>query len=140
MARTATLASTDAPDADYIALVTRYPLRAIRTDADHARAVEVMTMVALTPDPRPGELMYRDALAAIIEHHESAIFPEPATDPARRLRSLLESRQVSQSDVAKATGVSQSSISDILAGRRKVSRKVAAAMGSYFAVDPAAFF
>ena len=134
------IAPPEDPDADHMALISRCPLRAIRTDADHSRAVEVMTFVALIPEPRAGELMYRDALAAIIEHHVSSIYPEPEIDPARRLRSLLESRLVTQSEAAKGAGVSQSSISDILAGCRKLSRKVAGALGEYFAIDPAAFF
>ena len=55
------------------------------------------------------------------------------------LRSLIESKGVAQARVAADAGVAESTISEILAGKRKISQAVRKRLGAYFRVDPAIF-
>ena len=45
------------------------------------------------------------------------------------LQRVMDERGMKQTDLAKAAGVGTGSISDVLSGRRKVGRKLAAVIG-----------
>jgi len=49
---------------------------------------------------------------------------------------FFEPLKVTQLAAAKATGIPQSRLSDILAGRRSITPDTAARLGRYFRVDP----
>jgi addiction module HigA family antidote len=49
---------------------------------------------------------------------------------------LFEAMSITQLAAAKATGIPQSRLSEILAGRRAISPDTAARLGRYFRVDP----
>ena len=49
---------------------------------------------------------------------------------------FFEAMSITQFAAAKATGIPQSRLSEILAGRRAISPDTAARLGRYFRVDP----
>ena len=49
---------------------------------------------------------------------------------------FFEAMSITQLAAAKATGIPQSRLSEILAGRRAISPDTAARLGRYFRVDP----
>jgi addiction module HigA family antidote len=49
---------------------------------------------------------------------------------------FFEAMRITQLAAAKATGIPQSRLSEILAGRRAISPDTAARLGRYFRVDP----
>ena len=55
------------------------------------------------------------------------------------LRYLIEIRQKTQRDVAAGTGLADSTISEILAGKRKLSIKQVEALARFFKVKAAVF-
>jgi transcriptional regulator with XRE-family HTH domain len=56
------------------------------------------------------------------------------------LRALLASRNLTPAELSASAKVGRSTISDLLSGRRRPSRKAAKALGAFFKVDPAAFY
>ena len=68
------------------------------------------------------------------EHH--AVPPASGVD---MLRYLIETHQKTQSDVAAGTGLADSTLSDILAGKRKLSVKQNEALARFFKVSAAVF-
>ena len=62
----------------------------------------------------------------------------PVSD-ADMLRSLIESRRESQSEVAKATRIAESTISEVLSGKRKLNRTQIGKLARYFHVSPGVF-
>ena len=54
---------------------------------------------------------------------------------AEMLRHLMESKGVTQSLLSQATGVSKSTISEVLAGKRPFSRRMIRKFAEYFKVD-----
>ena len=55
------------------------------------------------------------------------------------LRFLLDARDVTQSQTALDTGISESTISEILAGKRKLNRGQIGKLARYFHVEPGVF-
>lgn len=63
--------------------------------------------------------------------------PAPLVHPGHLLREeFFEPMGITQLAAAKATGIPQSRLSEILAGRRSISADSAARLGRFFQVDP----
>lgn len=63
--------------------------------------------------------------------------PISLTHPGAILREeFFEPLGITQIDAAKATGIPQSRLSEILAGRRSITADTAARLGRFFQVDP----
>ena len=120
----------------WLELAAAFPLRPIRTDDEAARAVAIIDRLTdieeLTPEEEDYLLVLSDLVADFEDEHE----PEPEPDPAGMVRHLLDTRQVSQKEASAGSGVSEATLSQILAGKKTPSRKVIEALGAYFKVDP----
>jgi HTH-type transcriptional regulator / antitoxin HigA len=55
------------------------------------------------------------------------------------LRFLIEQRGVTQAGVAAGAGIAESTISEVLAGKRTLNRRQIAKLARYFHVEPGAF-
>ena len=109
----------------------------LRSDADLGRAIAVVNALLDRDDLAPAKEDYLDILGDIVrkyEHH-----PLPAVPVAEIIRHLIEARGANQSALAPATGIAESTISEILSGRRGVIAKHAAALARFFHVSPAVF-
>jgi len=63
--------------------------------------------------------------------------PAPLTHPGLILRDeFFEPLGVTKLAAAKATGIPQSRLSEILAGRRSITADTAARLGRFFRIDP----
>jgi HTH-type transcriptional regulator / antitoxin HigA len=63
---------------------------------------------------------------------------QPASD-AEVLAFLIQAKGVSQADVAQATRIAESTISEVLAGKRNLNRTHIGRLTHYFHVGPMAF-
>jgi antitoxin component HigA of HigAB toxin-antitoxin module len=125
--------------ADYLALALKHPLMAIDDDEAHARAIEVLNEIIDLRKPTSGQEAYMDALGDLVHSYESRIYTHTRTPAGEYLKSLIEFKGVTQTEVHEATGVAHSTISEILSGLRKPSRKVIAAFSVYFKVGSGYF-
>ena len=123
----------------YLELVRACPLRPIRSEADLDAAIAMVDRLSDRGGLAPEEEDYLDVLAGLIEAYESEHDPVGDVPASDILRHLIEAKGVSQAKLAGDTGVSESTISEILAGKREASRKVMKALADYFKVDPAVF-
>ena len=119
----------------YMELVLAFPLASIKTEDHLAAAQEVMDRL-LARSLDAGEELYLDALSDLVasyedEHH--AI--EPAAD-ADMLRHLLDAKGLTQADLSREAGVSRSTVSEVLAGKKTFSRKMIRKLAAYFQIDP----
>jgi HTH-type transcriptional regulator/antitoxin HigA len=70
-----------------------------------------------------GEEMYLDDLSDLVAAYEDEYHAiEPASD-ADMLRHLMEAKGVTQSQLSRDTSVPKSTISEILAGKKPLSRQ-----------------
>ena len=87
----------------------------------------------------PEEQDYLDVLADQVEKYETGRHPLPAVSEADMLRHLIEARGLTQLRLAADTGIAEFTISNILSGKRGMSRKHIEALAGYFKVSPAVF-
>ena len=123
----------------YLDLVRELPLRPLRSEADLDRAIAMIDRLSDRASLAPEEDDYLEVLAVLVEAYETEHEPEPVVSTAAMLRHLIEAKGVTQAEVAGATGAGESTISEVLSGKREVSRKVMRALADYFRVDPAVF-
>jgi HTH-type transcriptional regulator/antitoxin HigA len=123
----------------YFALVERFPLVHIQ-DRAHLRAAGAVIVELLRRDLDAGEEAYLDALTDLVEVYEAKHVPIPDAPEGDVLRLLLASNGLSQSALARAVGISQSTISAVLNGSRTLTRAQVQALAAHFGVSPAVFF
>lgn len=114
---------------------------AIRSEADHERMLaEIEKLMAkgeakLTRE----ENALLELLTQIVERYESTAYPADLAKPAELVAFLLEQRGLGASDLWPVLG-SKGRVSEILSGKREVSKEQAKRLGEFFHVSPAAFF
>lgn len=123
----------------YLELVRRFPLRPLRSDADLDAAVAVIDALLDRDDLAPPEQDYLDVLSDLVEAYEDEHVPiEPVSD-AEMLRFLIQSKGVTQAQAAAEAGIAESTISEVLSGKRKLNRGQIGKLARYFHVEPGAF-
>ncbi len=83
---------------------------------------------------------YRDVLGGLVEAYETERDPEPVIPAAEMLWHLIESKGVTQATVAAETGVGESTLCEVLKGKRAISRKAMRSLADYSRVDTSVFF
>ncbi len=128
-----------ASEGTYLRLIRTWPLRPIRGDVELGQAIDVVNALVDADDLDEEGRDYLDVLSDLVEKYESAQHPMPAVSDADMLRHLIEARGVNQTDTAEATGIADSTISEVLSGRRKLNRAHIEALAKFFKVGPAVF-
>jgi HTH-type transcriptional regulator/antitoxin HigA len=128
-----------APSDSYLSLIHRFPLRAIRDDRELDEAVDLINELLDRPKLDQGETDYLDVLGSLVEAYEESAHPiEPASDAAI-LESLLRDRGQTQLQVAAATGIANSTLSNVLHSKRQLTRDHIRQLAKHFKVDPRVF-
>ena len=123
----------------YFDLVRRFPLRPIRSDEDLDEAVRVVDSLLDRKDLTPEEEDYLEVLGDLIEQYESEAHPIAPVSDGEMLRHLIEAKGVSQTELSKATGIADSTISEVLKGKRPLNRGHIGKLARYFSVSPDVF-
>lgn len=97
------------------------PVRMLRNDADHAAALaEYEGFFDSEPGPGTPEGDRFELLGLVIADYEDRRWSVPAPDPVEVLRTVMDGRGYTQSDLSALLG-SRSRASEILNGRRALS-------------------
>jgi HTH-type transcriptional regulator/antitoxin HigA len=123
----------------YLDLVRQFPLRPLRTDSDLDAAVAIIDHLLDQAKLTSPEQDYLDVLSDLVEAYEAVAVPMRPVGDANLLRFLIEQKGVTQAKVATAAVIAESTISEVLAGRRKLNRNQIKKLASYFSVDPGVF-
>ncbi len=123
----------------YFDLVVRFPLRPIHSDEELEGAVKMVDSLLDRRDLAPEEEDYLEVLGDLIERYESEAHPMAPVSDAEMLRHLIEAKGVSQTEISSATGIADSTISEILKGRRSLNRSHIGKLARYFNVSPDVF-
>ena len=122
----------------YMTLVDRFPLIPIRNEKHLAEAIAVVNELIDKKRRAPEEEEYLNVLSDLIEKFEEEHFPVEPSSPAEMLRFLMESNGLRQADLAPLFS-SKSNLSEVLAGRRQLSKAQIVKLAKYFHVFPALF-
>ncbi len=119
----------------YLGLVTGFPLASIKSDELLQEALKIMDQLLARGELDDGEEMYLDALSDLVAVYEDENDPiEPASD-AEMLRHLMEAKEVTQAQLSRDTTIPKSTISEILAGKKRFSRQMIRKLADYFKVE-----
>ena len=124
----------------YFELVQCVPLRPIRSDAELDEAINMANYLIDREKLSADEKDYLDVLGDLIEHYEARHVVFERQPPHALLRFLIEAKGVTQAQAAKDCRIAESTISELLAGERKMNRNHIAKFAAYFHVGPGVFF
>lgn len=127
-------------DADYLALVRQFPIRAIRNEQEHASAGAVIDRLVGREDLTPGQRDYLEALVRFMRDYEQARHADGLSRlaPAQVIRHLMAENDMSTTDLGKILG-SRGLASEVLNGKRSLSKRLIAKLAAHFNLDPTLF-
>jgi HTH-type transcriptional regulator/antitoxin HigA len=132
-------AASAAPD-DYLDLVRQFPLRPIRAEADMRAAQALLDRYVGRDDLTPGQRDYVAALAHFAGDYERRTITTRLRrlKPHELLRHLLRENNMNTSDLGAVLG-SRGLASEVLNGKRGLSKTLIGKLSRRFNVDPSLF-
>jgi len=126
---------------EYLGLIAAFPLKPIRNETELKRATKVAEklMVRDENDLTADETGYLEVLARLIEEYEDVHYPMDEPTPAGMLEFMIEQRDVTQREVAEATGIPISTVSELISGKRGFTLNHVERLAAYFHCNPAVF-
>jgi HTH-type transcriptional regulator/antitoxin HigA len=125
--------------ASYPELLRRAQPEIIGDDRSHQRALRAVESLMKKSRLTRAEGKLLDLLAKLIDDYDETIYPTAEVSPSRMLKHLIESKCTTQAELARQTGVSRSTISEALKGKRSISVENAFRLAEYFHVEPSLF-
>ena len=123
----------------YKELLLQYQPKLIRTEEENARALAIVEELMHRSNRTPEEDELYDLLIALIEKFEQEYYlPGRSSTPSSILQFLMEQRSVKQADLVGIIG-SKGVVSEVVNGKREISKSQAKALGEFFQVDPGLF-
>ncbi len=132
----------------YEELCDTFPLQPIQNKSHHEAALRVLSILSESifiqkPNQKIKKqiLKYIEALGILVEEYEHENFSRDVEkiSGSQVLEFLMEQHELKQSDLIKEVG-SQSIVSEILSGKRKLNNNQIIALSKRFGLSPAAFF
>ncbi|OIP73482.1 MAG: transcriptional regulator [Oscillatoriales cyanobacterium CG2_30_44_21] len=123
----------------YGSLLEKYQPKAIASESEYQKSLDAINdLMAKGEDLSPEESTLLETLAILVESYEEIEFPIPTSSPRNILLHLMEVRSLKQVDLVKVIG-SKGVVSEILSGKRAISKSQAKELGAFFHVSPALF-
>ena len=123
----------------YRRLIAKVSPMMIKTEEENERILAVIEKLILKGDARSAEEdAVLELLSHLVEQFESYAYPVGKTTPASLVAFLLEQRALRPAALEEVLG-SRGRASDILSGKRSVSKRQAIRLGEFFHISPAAF-
>ena len=123
----------------YLDLIRSFPLRPIRTDSELERATAVLHRLLDADTLSTPEQDYLEILGNLIEEYEVTEHPIEEVAPHEMLAGLMEANSISQVELSKVTGITVSTISELLSRQREFNVGHAERLAAYFGLKPTAF-
>jgi HTH-type transcriptional regulator/antitoxin HigA len=125
--------------ATYFELVRQFPLTVIADDAHLDRASALIDELLDRSTRDAGEQAYLDALTTLVESYEAEHVPMTVVGGVAVLRILMTDNGLSQAELSRETGIAESALSEVLSGKRKLSRGHVGRLARFFSVDAGTF-
>jgi HTH-type transcriptional regulator / antitoxin HigA len=118
-------------------LLAQYQPKAIETEAENNAAI-ILAESLEHRQRTPEEDVLLELLIILIEKFEDASYPVPNVEPDRMLLHLMEARNMKQEELVGIIG-SRGVVSEIVNGKRSISKAQAKTLGQLFHVSPSLF-
>jgi HTH-type transcriptional regulator / antitoxin HigA len=125
--------------ANPVEMIRRGAPRIIRNEEELEQYTEALLELTSRENRDEEEQEAIELLTLLIEQFENEKYPIADLKPQEVLRFLLDQNELSQKDLVSEFGA-ESTVSLVLAGKRKLTRDHIARLSKRFRVSPAVFF
>lgn len=122
----------------YGELLTKIQPHVITTDAENEIALQNIERLLAIPQATAEEERILQLLLTLIEKYEDEHYPMDDVSPLDVLLHLMEANDLKQADLVNVIG-SSGVVSELVNGKRQISKNQAQALGKFFYVDPKLF-
>ncbi len=122
----------------YADLLAKYRPKVITSDAENDAVIELAETLAHHDHKSPEQEALLDLLVTLIEKFEDEHYPIPVSSPLNILKHLMEARNLKQEDLVGVIG-SRGVVSEVVNGKREISKAQAKSLSDYFNVDAGLF-
>lgn len=122
----------------YGELLAQYRPKVIATEAEYDEAVALAEKLEFGDELTPEKESFLDLLTVLISNYEDEHFPIPEAEPVEVLRHLMEAQDLKQEDLVGVIG-SRGVVSEVVNGKRSISKAQAKALAEHFGVDVGLF-
>jgi HTH-type transcriptional regulator/antitoxin HigA len=123
--------------ATYSKLLAEIAPRAIETQEEYDRLLAVAERLTFAKKLTPEERALYKLLVTLIEVYETENYPIES-EPHEILQHIMESSGTRQADLVGIIG-SSGVVSEVVNGKRAISKAQAKALGDYFKISPSLF-
>ena len=124
--------------ANYRNLLAEVAPRAIETEAEYDRLLAVAQGLTFAKNRTPEEKALYKLLVTLIEVYEDQNYPIDKSEPHEILQHIMEASGIRQAELVGIIG-SSGVVSEVVNGKRAISKAQAKALGDYFKVSPSLF-
>jgi HTH-type transcriptional regulator/antitoxin HigA len=124
---------------DYGALLKEIQPEVIHTEQQNAVFIAKLEKLTSMKRVTPAQEKLIELLTVLVEKYESKHYPVPDAGPLDIIRHLMEQHGLRQKDLIDAFGT-ESIVSDVLNGKRELSKDHIMRLSARFHVSPAVFF
>lgn len=122
----------------YASLLAQYQPKVIETEAENDAAIALAEELEHRPQRTPEESAFLDLLVTLIERFEEEHYPIPESTPLTMLLHLMEAQDLKQENLIGVIG-SRGVVSEVVNGKRSISKAQAKALAEFFHVDVGLF-
>jgi len=123
---------------NYPQLLAEFIPQAIDSEAEYDRALAIAERLTFKKDRTEAEIKFLKLVVVLIEDYETEHYPMDDVAPHDLLQHLMESNGTRQADLVGLIG-SRGVVSEVVNGKRAISKAQAKALGEFFSVSPGLF-
>ena len=112
--------------------------KVIETEEDYDHIMAMTERLTFAKGRSPEEQALHKLLVTLIEVYEAQHYPMDVSEPHEVLQHVMESSGTRQADLVGIIG-SSGVVSEVINGKRSISKAQAKALGEYFKVSPGLF-
>ena len=122
----------------YAQLLALYQPKVIETEEENDRAIALAEELEHKPNLTLEEEAILELLVTLIEKFEAEYYPIPEGTPHQMLLHLMEASDIKQENLVGVIG-SRGIVSEVVNGKRSISKAQAKALAAMFSVDVGLF-
>jgi HTH-type transcriptional regulator / antitoxin HigA len=123
---------------NYPQLLAEFVPQAIDSEAEYDRALAIAERLTFKKDRTEAEIKFLKLVVVLIEDYENEHYPMDDVAPHELLQHLMESNGTRQADLVGLIG-SRGVVSEVVNGKRAISKAQAKVLGEFFSVSPGLF-
>ena len=124
---------------EYGALLSQTKPEVVSGDQQHQLYIEQLEKLTGQAEVTPAEEKLIHLLTVLVEDYEARNYPVPEADPLNIVRHLMEAHRLRQKDLVDVFGT-ESIVSDVLNGKRDLTKEHIRRLSHRFHVSPSVFF